>query len=195
MRVVTLVPLDPATRGSFDHLADALRSAFRTEVRVRAPWFEVDDVFEPSRGQYSSTEILAHLLDAPSEIAADNGKLLGVTGVDLFIPVLTFVFGEAQLDGRAAVVSTHRLRAELYGLLPNPATLRDRLAKEAIHELGHTYGLVHCHVPECVMNSSTYVEEIDLKSSEFCNGCRSVIDAATAGSLNPAVRENRGGGI
>jgi len=94
-----------------------------------------------------------------------------VTGVDLFIPVLTFVFGEAQLGGRAAVVSTFRLRSEAYGLPPDPELLLARLTREVLHELGHTYGLVHCTDSACVMASTTYVEQIDLKGPSFCTGC------------------------
>jgi len=181
MRIVTLVPIEAApSSASIGDLAEALRAVFRVEVRVRAPWFDAEDVYEPSRGQYASTALLALLLKAPRQIEPDGEKLLGVTSVDLFIPVLTFVFGEAQLDGRAAVVSTHRLRSELYGLEPDGARLRERLIKESIHELGHTYGLVHCHDPECVMRSSTYVEEIDLKSAEFCDTCRRILEPARA---------------
>ena len=92
-------------------------------------------------------------------------------GVDLFIPVLTHVFGEAQLDGCAALVSAYRLDNQLYGLPPNRDLLFQRLCKEAIHELGHTYNLLHCHNQTCVMMSSTYVEDIDLKSHQFCDRC------------------------
>jgi archaemetzincin len=98
-------------------------------------------------------------------------KILGVTGIDLFVPVLTYVFGEAQLDGRAAVVSSFRLDDRLYGLSPNPALLRERLVKETLHELGHTFGLLHCRDFECVMHSSTSVEEIDLKPAHLCGKC------------------------
>jgi archaemetzincin len=96
---------------------------------------------------------------------------LGVTDLDLYIPVLTFVFGEAQLAGGRAVVSTLRLRQEFYGLPADPELLGERLLKEALHELGHTYGLRHCPDYTCVMSSSNGVERIDLKSAEFCPTC------------------------
>ena len=109
------------------------------------------------------------LADLPA--APTSGRVLCVIGVDLFAPVLTYVFGEAQLDGRAAVVSIHRLRSELYGLPADDDLLSRRLEKEALHELGHTYGLLHCRLQSCVMHASTYVEEIDLKSAAFCDAC------------------------
>ena len=150
-------------------LAERVSRTFGLEVHVRTPWFDPELPFDADRGQYNSTRFLGHLLSGLDEGVS---KVLGVTSVDLFVPVLTFVFGEAQLDGNAAVVSTHRLRNEAYGLPADERILMDRLDKEAVHELGHTYGLVHCVTPTCVMRSSTYVEEIDLKSAEFCPACR-----------------------
>ncbi len=96
--------------------------------------------------------------------------------MDLFVPVLTFVFGEAQVNGKAAVVSSYRLRDELYGLPKNPKRLKERLEKEAIHELAHTFGLIHCRNPECVMHSYTYAEEVDFKSKDFCSSCSALLE-------------------
>jgi archaemetzincin len=94
-----------------------------------------------------------------------------VVDEDLYIPVLTFVFGEAQLDGSAAIVSTHRLKNQYYGLQKDDTLLYIRLEKEIVHELGHTFGMYHCRDYECVMKSSTYVEEIDLKKATPCPVC------------------------
>lgn len=120
------------------------------------------------RGQYYSTLLLESL----ALRAGNSDRVLGITHVDLFVPVLTFVFGEAQLGGPAAVVSTYRLREETYGLPPDPIRLRERVLKEAVHELGHAYGLRHCHQWDCVMASSHSVEAIDIKSAWFCAQCR-----------------------
>ena len=77
-----------------------------------------------------------------------------MTEIDLYIPVLTFVFGEAQLADGGAVVSAHRLHQEFYGMPTDPELLHERLLKESLHELGHTYGLRHCPDYTCVMSSS-----------------------------------------
>jgi len=107
------------------------------------------------------------------ERASDpDARILGVTAWDLYVPVLTFVFGEAQLDGNCAVVSTARLGEEFYGLPPRADVLRDRLLKEAVHELGHTFGLRHCNDWRCVMSSSHGVERLDVKSADFCPACK-----------------------
>jgi archaemetzincin len=167
--VIDLVPIFIGDeRSLLEPLAGWLEGAFGLPVRTRAPWFDPESVFDPNRSQYNSTLFLAELLNDPHVTAP---KILGVTSVDLFIPVLTYVFGEAQLDGRAAIVSTHRLRSEAYGLPPDQHELLARLIKEATHELGHTYGLIHCRDATCVMRASTYVEDIDLKSARFCPDC------------------------
>lgn len=149
-------------------LGHRLTQTFPLQARIREPWFDPQLTYDASRGQYNSNMLLGQLLSDPSE---DAMRILGVTSVDLFIPVLTYVFGEAQLGGPAAVVSTNRLRSEKYGLPPDPETLMSRLEKEAVHELGHTFGLIHCSEPVCVMHASTYVEEIDPKEASFCAAC------------------------
>jgi archaemetzincin len=105
-------------------------------------------------------------------MADPNARVLGVTACDLFVPVLTFVFGEAQLDGNCAVVSTARLHEDFYGMPARTDLLRERLVKEAAHELGHTFGLRHCADWRCVMASSHAVERLDVKTAEFCGACR-----------------------
>ncbi len=173
MAGLCLVPIYWSGYDAFlDGLSSAIERTFRLEVHRRPPWFDPEVAYDAFRGQYNSTILLELLLSAP---AAEAPRILGVTGVDLFVPVLTYVFGEAQLDGRAAIVSAHRLDPEVYGLPPDPAVLTARLEREAIHELGHTLGLVHCAAPRCVMRASTYAEDIDLKDAEFCTRCRRAI--------------------
>ena len=153
-------------------LAVRLEETFDAVVRERPPWFDPETCYDSSRGQYNSTRLLGALLAGPVPQA---DRILAVTGVDLFVPVLAWVFGEAQLAGPAAIVSTHRLHPEVYGLPVDPARLRARIETEAVHELGHTYGLLHCVDPACAMHASTYAEEIDLKTSRFCVECARVV--------------------
>ncbi|MBP1648249.1 MAG: peptidase, zinc-dependent [Bacteroidetes bacterium] len=87
------------------------------------------------------------------------------------IDSFTYVFGEAQLGGSVGVVSYYRLPNERYGLPANRTLFTERLLKEAMHELGHTFGLLHCRALDCAMHISTYVEDIDTKPAEFCREC------------------------
>ena len=151
-------------------LSRAVGQTYGLRTYVTPAALNLDRAFDASRGQYNSTALLAQMVNAYGR--ADE-KRIAVVGVDLFIPVLTFVFGEAQLNGIAAVVSTHRLANPFYGMPKDDAVAFSRLEKEVVHELGHTFGLYHCHQFECVMRSSTYVEEIDLKRVLPCNDCAS----------------------
>jgi len=144
-----------------EHLASSLARAFRTPCRIRPDMFDVTPAQDARRGQYHSTAILQQM-----ERAVDPDARV------LYVPVLTFVFGEAQLDGNCAVVSTARLKEEFYGLPPREDLMRERLVKEAAHELGHTFGLRHCEDWRCVMSSSHGVERLDVKGAEFCKACR-----------------------
>jgi len=158
-----------------DELAAALARLFRASCHVRTEPLDASFAYDPARNQYHSTAILQHLqmLARPA-----GARLLGVTGLDLYVPVLTFVFGEAQLDAGCALVSLHRLREEFYGLPPRNDLLHERLLKEAVHELGHTFGLRHCSEWNCVMASTHAVERLDLKSAGFCRACRRAVLAA-----------------
>lgn len=169
-RMLHLVPIYCGERTALlEPLAEHLEAVFHVAVEQHPPGFDPEQAYDESRGQYNSRVLLAQLLKEARH--REDGMTLGVTGVDLFIPVLTFVFGEAQLGGRAAVVSTHRLDNTLYGLPADADLLFQRLVKEAVHELGHTRGLRHCADGRCVMASSTYVEQIDLKGERFCDRC------------------------
>ncbi|MBS1856752.1 MAG: archaemetzincin family Zn-dependent metalloprotease [Acidobacteria bacterium] len=151
-----------------EYLAATLARKFRVVCSIRPEPFDLSFALDAARNQYHSTAILQRL-----ERATQPGvRVLGVTTCDLYVPVLTFVFGEAQLDGGCAVVSTARLEEEFYGLPPRPDLLRDRLVKEGAHELGHTFGLRHCPDWRCVMASSHAVERLDIKTAEFCQECR-----------------------
>lgn len=155
-------------------MAAALARVFHVSCHVRAEPLEAGFALDPLRRQYHSTAILERL----QLLADDDIRLLGVTGFDLYVPVLTFVFGEAQLEGRCALVSLHRLREDFYGLPASNDLLHERLLKEAAHELGHTFGLRHCSDWRCVMASAHGVERLDVKTSEFCPACRASIAAS-----------------
>jgi len=175
--MILLVPITPADPSSLSTLLEPLSRTFSRSVKVvPPPALDGSFAFNFSRNQYNSTLILSALLEKSSGwISSEGGidaKILGITEGDLFVPVLTYVFGEAQLDGRTAVVSSHRLHEEFYGLQPDRNIFMTRLFKEAIHELGHTFGLIHCSDYLCVMHSSTGVEEIDVKTEKLCESCK-----------------------
>ena len=144
-----------------------------------------EEAFDRRRRQWSSSRLVRWLAES---IRPDAERVLGVTDEDLFIPVLTYVFGEAQLNGRAAIVSTARLftggsLAVLRSVLRSPDAERQllglRLAKECTHELGHTYGLIHCSDDRCAMARSASLAEVDAKGAGLSPRCRGRLRHAT----------------
>lgn len=133
--------------------------------------FELDPTpaYHAERQQYHSSELLQRM---QALVRPGDRRLLAIADVDLYIPILKYVFGEAQLSGPCAVVSIYRLRQEFYGLDRDDALLRQRLLKESVHELGHTFDLRHCQDYRCVMASSHAVEWIDLRENTLCESCR-----------------------
>ena len=177
MLQVTLVPLGAVENPLLEYLALMIGETLRCEVSVESRQLSADPAYDPLRRQHHSTRLLESLEKGWGE---DAGKVLGVALQDLFIPILTFVFGEAQLGGRAAIISIARLRQGFYGLPDDPALLYHRAEKEALHELGHTLGLVHCPDYGCVMRFSNSVEEVDLKGERFCTSCAARVEEAYA---------------
>lgn len=153
-------------------LEKSVYTVFGYHTKVANLDINLEKTFDQTRHQYNSSQILLQIISRPP---ADAVKVLGVVNVDLFIPILTFVFGEAQLRGVGSVIALHRLNNKFYGLSEDRELLKERLVKEAIHELGHNFGLVHCNNQSCVMKSSTYVEEVDQKSEEMCSRCQELL--------------------
>jgi archaemetzincin len=168
MIYIDIVPIGEIEEILLLFLKQSLFETFKIQTRIRNRPFDLTSVYDSIRNQYNSSGLLLQLIN---DIPHGTLKILGVTELDLFIPIFTFLFGEAQLNGIAALVSTHRLRNQFYGIPEDNELLKNRLLKEGIHELGHTFGLIHCFALKCVMKSSTYVEEIDQKSANFCRSC------------------------
>lgn len=179
MSVLQLLPIGEADGRLLEDLRLGLERELRTPAEVFPGGLSPDFAFHGERQQYHSTEILVRMANFAGP---RSWRLLGVTRADLYIPILTFVFGEAQLGGPCAVVSTYRLRQEFYGLPASAELLRERLLKEAVHELGHTLALRHCEDYRCAMAPSHAVEWIDVKGSSFCEGCRALAFATKIGA-------------
>lgn len=168
MSIIYLASIGAADEEVLAAVEICLRRAFELEVRRMQPLPEPDYARDAKSGQYSSSLVVRELVGS---CPAGAARLLGVTERDLFIPMLTFVYGQAQLGGMAAVISLARLRQEFYQMPSNPALLKIRAAKEALHEMGHTFGLVHCPGRECVMSLATGIRQLDRKGGAFCPSC------------------------
>ena len=152
-----------------DSIATDVSREFHYPVAIKNFDFDITNFYSPGRRQYNANSILKNL----DNINFHNSyKKVGLFKVDLFIPILTYIFGQAILQGKTGIASLYRLRNELYGLEKNDDLVNERLKKVVIHEIGHMFGLIHCQNPVCVMRSSTYVEDIDQKNFKLCVKCK-----------------------
>jgi len=163
--------------GQFDRaflkkVALATEAEYGHDVISEECHLDLNPFYDPVRRQYDGDRLLRQIHLGTN---TQHTKVIGLFRVDLYIPILTYIFGQAILGKNAAIASVFRLRNELYGLKQDEELLLMRTIKEVIHELGHTFGLIHCHHLTCVMHSSTYAEEIDLKSGSLCPDCRSIL--------------------
>lgn len=159
----------PMDGGVLERIRGRVEAVFAAPTQVQAANGRPKDSLDPRRRQHSSTKILRWMLASG---LPQGTKVVGITDVDLFIPVLTFVFGEAQLGGPAAVVSLARLRRTYDDQPALEVAIEGRLLKECLHELGHTFGLAHCTDGMCVMSRSNSVLDVDRKGATFCRDCR-----------------------
>ena len=149
-------------------LARFVTRAFGRAARWRAPIDLPSRAYDARRDQHDSTALLH---EVRARVAEGSWKVLAVTAVDICIPSLTFIFGRAELGGVIALLSVARLRDEFHGAPPNPDRFSARLRKEVLHELGHTFGLVHCDNAVCAMSFSKDVLAIDKKAERLCADC------------------------
>lgn len=170
MLPIRVVPIGSVERTLLDVCCAALRRVYRVDCSTVRQAIDPAFAFHAERNQFHSTALVEHLARH-----AAGARILGVAAVDLYVPILTFVFGEAQLGGAAAVISSHRLDQEFYGLSRDVALTRNRAVKEAVHEIGHTYGLTHCDDYSCAMAASHSVEWLDIKGEALCDSCRDAI--------------------
>jgi archaemetzincin len=147
MQNLVLIPIGTVIQNVADFLSLSLPEILNAPCKVLEEEVALEPFYSNDRKQYHSTEILRQLLP----FAKDKGQhILGIIDEDLYIPILTFVFGEAQLGGRCALMSGHRLHQEFYGL-------------------------PQCSNFECVMRYSNSVADIDIKRNVFCPSCSEVL--------------------
>ena len=150
-------------------LKESLNQTFGCPIETTTAICDFDQAYDAKRDQYLASTWLA-TLNASGE--AKDEKVLGISDVDLYTPGLNFVFGQANTTSGIAIISLYRLRQEYYGLSPDRDLFLNRATKEAVHELGHTFGLEHCPNTKCVMHFSNTLADTDFKQGAFCSQCR-----------------------
>ncbi len=171
---INIVPVHVSNTELLNNIINDLKNVFISPVNLLSLQIDVDPAYSIERAQYFSTQIISMASQLTEEI---KGKVLLLTEFDLYIPALTFVFGEAQLRGKHSIVSVCRLHEEFYLGKTDDKLLLKRAMKEVLHELGHNFGLLHCSSWDCVMHSSLGIEEVDIKGNRYCKNCKELISS------------------
>ncbi len=177
MNLVHLLRVGTVDISLLEGLRDALPRSLPVSCEILPYQFDPAPSYHPERQQFHSSELLQRM---QSLVEHRDWRFLAVADVDLYIPILKYVFGEAQIGGPCAIVSAFRLRQQFYGLDRDDGLLSQRLLKECVHELGHTLDLHHCQDYRCAMASSHAVEWIDLRENTLCDSCRLLVESRTA---------------
>jgi archaemetzincin len=163
-----IIPFGQIQREILEFLRIELSQIFSLDVTIAKSESIPQYAFDPKRRQYHSTRILEWLKNIP----VTDTPILGIVDLDLFVPELNFVFGEADVSHGVCIISLVRLRQEFYGLPKNETLFLERALKEAVHELGHTYRLGHCGDTRCIMHFSNFLQDTDIKGPDFCPRCK-----------------------
>jgi archaemetzincin len=155
-------------------LKTGLETAFKRNVEINNQINNLKYAYDRARNQYTSPRLLSRLRrmrKAPAD------KVMAVVDVDLYSPGYDFIYGEADVKAGLATLSIYRLRETTANGRPDSHLLMERIIREAVHEVGHLYGLVHCKNPKCVMRTCTCAAEVDEAGNGLCADCQ--------GTLNP----------
>ncbi|MBN1847166.1 MAG: archaemetzincin family Zn-dependent metalloprotease [Deltaproteobacteria bacterium] len=169
---IIITPIGKLHALGLDPIRNGIQEIFQCNTEVLDLLTDIEFAFDPNRDQYHSTTILEKLADLAPVRAH---KILAVCHVDLFIPILTHVYGEAQLGGKACIISTFRLEQDLPPMNPQKK-FEQRIIKEAIHELGHTFDLRHCKDKTCAMHYCRTIHDVDGKSAQLCRYCKTLLE-------------------
>ena len=169
---ILISPIGNLSTELVETVAREIQRAFGFATETGVILEDITFALDQNRQQYHSTMILDHMAAA---MPAHCLRVLAITTVDLFIPILTHVYGEAQLGGAASIVSTYRLNESGSAMNITPRFL-ERIVKEAIHELGHTFNLRHCPEHTCIMHYCRSEDDVDRKSDDLCRYCKVMVD-------------------
>lgn len=167
-------------------IASNLQVHFSLPVTVLAGLPLPRKTFNSQRNQYNALDILKFM---QSRNLSSSAKILGVANVDLFIPIFTYVFGEAQLEQSCALVSLWRLSRNRDGSSAPLPLFLERAAKLAVHELAHTFNLPHCKEEDCIMKFLPDLQAVDEQDLILCRYCSIFLEDKIQGTDDSSISD------
>jgi len=178
MSNIILVLLSNIDDGLVAVLKQRLENTFNSSVRVVSAMEDLAYSYDVDRKQYRSPLLLERLERINR---SREHKILGVVDVDLYSPGYDFIYGEANQSTGIATLSTYRLRSRKSNRQSALKVFRERVVREALHEVGHLFGLGHCTSPKCVMRTCICSAEVDKAGNEFCPQCHTRLTTEEVG--------------
>jgi archaemetzincin len=172
LQKIIISPIENIAVCNYQSLGREIHRTFDFKTEIKSLLQDVNFAYDLTRDQYHSTAILEKLASTSPPSAT---KIVAITHVDLFIPILTHVYGEAQLAGKACIVSTFRLQEGL-SIATIEKEFENRIVKEVLHELGHTFNLRHCNDKSCSMHYCRSIRDVDRKSDQLCRYCKILLE-------------------
>jgi archaemetzincin len=180
MPPVAVIPFDNASLTAAKVIAAHVSGYLNLSAEILRPLEIPPEAFDEERLQYNAGTLIAAIEAKPLN---DYFKVIALFDVDLFIPLLTHVFGEARQNGRVALVSLYRLSSHPDGSSPSADQVLERVAKIALHEMGHLLNLLHCDDHRCLMHFTGNLEMLDQTSFNYCRYCRRYLGLALSGKI------------
>lgn len=171
-QIIGIVPIGDTDKIAVKVIAAHITGYLNFDAEIVTPLEKPDYAYDEKRFQYNAGIILKQFSEMFFEkFDKKFDKIVGVASVDLFVPILTYVFGEAKQGGRCALVSLFRLEKDCNHITPPPSLVYERAAKVALHELGHLFNLLHCEDNRCLMHFAGGISQLDKTPLYFCKYC------------------------
>ena len=170
---VCILPIGTIDKEILHYIQKELEERLNVTIDIGRQLEEPAYAYHKYKKQHHSTKILKRIHKLG---LTGYDRILGIVDVDLYVPERTFVFGEADMKRKVAVISLTRLRQKFYNLPEDSTLLKERIIIETVHELGHTYGLRHCTNNNCVMFLSKNLSDTDQKGAVLCSNCKTIME-------------------